>query len=469
MSKTGKKAAGNRPVSQVIGIGNTTTATGPDPSRVYEFRYRVLPLDLVEPSHSDTLDPNPRSPKELQPRLRDRAASRLQIRTMAQNLDPKALILDFHTLDRGPIIVGPDEGSGFPVESGNGRTLALRIARREFPEKYQQYQALLREFISQYGIDPEHLQQIADPMLVRERLADVDRIAFAEEANASTALQMSPLEMALTDAKKLSAAALATLVVGDNQSVDQALRSPANSSVVTGFLEKLPANERAALVDASGSLNQVGLQRLKSALFAKVYPGDAGIRLTRAFIESLAPTLKNVEFAMFDSLPQMARAEGLVSSGQRLADLTIGQDLAEVIDKLAALKQQRITAGDFIRQATFTVRDLTPSQEKMLVHLEQFGRSRKAIREFLRGYAEAVIASPHPAQGAIFASAQESKGDIVSRLIESQAKKPAGGLFELIEARERAGMVVAAGRRYPRWSRARRPASTPAGAPTSLL
>ena len=222
-------------------------------------------------------------------------------------------------------------------------------------------------------------------------------------------------------------------------------------------------------MDASGSLNQVGLQRLKSALFAKVYPGDAGIRLTRAFIESLDPTLKNVEFAMFDSLPQMALAEGLVSSGQRVADLTIGKDLAEVIDKLAALKQQRITAGDFIRQATFTVRDLTPSQEKILVHLEQFGRSRKAIREFLRGYAEAVIASPHPEQGAIFASAQESKGDIVSRLIESQAKKSAGGLFELIEARERAGMVAAAGRRYPRWSRARRPASTPAGAPTSLL
>ena len=153
-----------------------------------------------------------------------------------------------------------------------------------------------------------------------------------------------------------------------------------------------------------------GTDAMEPLAQARVYPGDAGIRLTRAFIESLDPTLKNVEFAMFDSLPQMARAEGLVSSGQRVADLTIGQDLAEVIDKLAALKQQRITAGDFIRQATFTVRDLTPSQEKMLVHLEQFGRSRKAIREFLRGYAEAVIASPHPEQGAIFASAQEKQG-----------------------------------------------------------
>ena len=454
--KKPSKSTSQKPDSTVIGVGNVTTATGPDPSKVYEFRYRILPLELVEPSHKDNLERNPRFPKELQPRLRDRAASRLQIRTMAQNLDPKALLLDFHTLDRGPMIVGPDEGSGFPVESGNGRTIALRIARSDFPNKYREYQTFLMESIGQYGINPDQLQQIDHPVLVRERLTDVDRVAFAEEANASTAMQMSPLEVALTDAKKLNDETLATLEVGDNQTIDQALQSAANHSLVSGFLGKLPANERAALVDAGGRLNQVGLQRLKSAMFAKVYPGDAGIRLTRTFIESLDPTLKNVESAMFDSLPQMARAEGLVNSGQRVADLTIGQDLAEVVDKLAALKQQRIIAADFIRQATFTVRDLTPSQEKMLVHLEQFGRSRKAIREFLRGYAEAVIASPHPDQGAMFASAQESKGDIVSRLVESQAKKSSGDLFDLIEARERAGMVGDPLRRYPRWTSALR-------------
>ena len=451
-----KTVLGPKPKNSLTGIGDTTTATGPDPSKVYEFRYRILPLELVEPSHKDNLERNPRFPKELQPRLRDRAASRLQIRTMAQNLDPKALLLDFHTLDRGPMIVGPDEGSGFPVESGNGRTIALRIARSDFPNKYREYQTFLMESIGQYGINPDQLQQIDHPVLVRERLTDVDRVAFAEEANAATAMQMSPLEVALTDAKKLNDETLATLEVGDNQTIDQALQSAANHSLVSGFLGKLPANERAALVDAGGRLNQVGLQRLKSAMFAKVYPGDAGIRLTRTFIESLDPTLKNVESAMFDSLPQMARAEGLVNSGQRVADLTIGQDLAEVVDKLAALKQQRIIAADFIRQATFTVRDLTPSQEKMLVHLEQFGRSRKAIREFLRGYAEAVIASPHPDQGAMFASAQESKGDIVSRLVESQAKKSSGDLFDLIEARERAGMVGDPLRRYPRWTSALR-------------
>lgn len=438
------------PARRPLGLGDTTTATGPDPRTVYELRYRVLPMEAVKPSHTDALEPNPGYPKEIQPRLRDRAASRMQIRTMAQNLDPRALVVDYHTLDRGPMIVGPD----FAVESGNGRTLALRLARQEFPDRYRAYVELLREMVGRYGIRPEDLRKIRDPVLVRQRLTDVDRVEFAEAANATTAMAMSPLETALTDARKLSDEALASLEVGETQTVDQALQSPANKGLVAGFLAALPANERAALVDQAGRLNQVGLQRLKAAMFAKVYPGDAGMRLTRAFVESLDPTLKNVEAAMFDSLPQMARAEALVRSGQRVADLSIGQDLARVVDRLASLKAQRMTAEDFVRQASFVGRDLSPTEEKVLVHLDQFGRSRKAIREFLRGYADAVTAAPHPQQGAMFAGAQESKGDIVSRLIEGQSQRAASGaLWDLIEARERAGLVADPGRRYPRWSR----------------
>ncbi len=57
----------------------------------------------------------------------------------------------------------------------------------------------------------------------------------------------------------------------------------------------------------------------------------------------------------------------------------------------------------------------------------------------------------------MFAGAQESKGDIVSRLIEAQGKRGASGaLFELVEARERAGLVADPGRRFPRWSDTRK-------------
>ena len=58
-------------------VGIETEAFGSDPSqidKVYQFQYRVVELDAVIPSHTDTLLPNSEYPQELQPRLRDRAA-----------------------------------------------------------------------------------------------------------------------------------------------------------------------------------------------------------------------------------------------------------------------------------------------------------------------------------------------------------------------------------------------------------
>jgi len=43
---------------------------------------------------------------------------------------------------------------------------------------------------------------------------------------------------------------LATLQVGDNQSVDQALTSAQNWPIIKAFLAAIPANERAALATA---------------------------------------------------------------------------------------------------------------------------------------------------------------------------------------------------------------------------
>ena len=108
-------------------LGIETEAFGTDPSQigsVYQFRYRVVDLDDVIPSHTDTLTPNPDYLQELQPRLRDRAASRIQIENIARNLNPRALLQDSSFIDTGPMIVDSD----LMVESGNGRVLALRKA-----------------------------------------------------------------------------------------------------------------------------------------------------------------------------------------------------------------------------------------------------------------------------------------------------------------------------------------------------
>ena len=424
-------------------------ATGPDPTVEYRFVIQAVDLDRLIPSHTDAMGPNPAYPAELQPRIRDRAASRLQIDEIARNLKPEAMLSDSGTLDRGMPIVGPD----MVVESGNGRVLALRKARVDYPEVFKAYRGILRT-----AVQVKYPVLVADtnidaPVLVRVRVSKVDRVAFAAVANEATTLSMSPLEQALQDASRISDDMLAGMVFGESQSVDQALNSPSNKPLVSHFIGGLAQNERAALVGAVGELNIVGLQRLKSAMFAKVYPGDAGHRLTKAFVESLDPILKNMEAAMFDALPSSAKAEGLVASGARAADLSLGEDMARSVDMLARLKAAGTVVSDFIRQTSAFGRDLTTGQERILVFLEAHGRSRKVLRELLQEYAEAVIASPHPNQGAMFAGANETKDEILARLIGANTKRAStGALFNLIEARQTAGLADPL-KRLGHWSR----------------
>ncbi len=162
--------------------GIDTEAFDADPSqidKVYEFRYRVVDLNDVIPSHNDNLTPHTDYPAELQPRLRDRAASRTQIANIAKNLNPRALLQDSGFIDTGPMIVGDD----LVVESGNGRVLALRKASQDFPEQYAKYKNMLETMAAHFGINKDMLAKIDNPVLVRERTSEVDRAKFAAEAN----------------------------------------------------------------------------------------------------------------------------------------------------------------------------------------------------------------------------------------------------------------------------------------------
>lgn len=252
--------------------GDLSVATGPDQDKEYQFKYKVMELDDIIPSHTTAMAPNPKYTSELQPRVRDRAASRLQVEKIARGLKPKALLTDIEQLDQGPMIIGPDH----MVESGNGRAIALKIASQEYPENFAEYRAGLIHRAKKYGFDPDSVAKMKQPVLVRERKTKVDRKNFVAECNQIAVMAMSPYEQALQDAKNIRSNTLAGLTVSENQSIDQALLSAANRPLARQFADSVPNNERAAILDDKGNLNQAGLQRLKAALFAKTYPGDAG-------------------------------------------------------------------------------------------------------------------------------------------------------------------------------------------------
>jgi len=388
-------------------------AYGSDPNRAYAMRYRVVDLDDLTPSNLDGGAINPAYDAALQPRQRDRAASQAQIAKLAQKLTPDALLTDFKQLDKGAPILGPDDSC---IESGNGRVLALRKARADFPAQWSAYQARLADVADSFGIDASELAGMRSPVLVRERIDAVDRAAFAREANAPPVLQMSTIENARVDAGRLTDETLLRLVVRDEQSIDLALRSTSNQRFVRDFMATLPENERATLMRADGSLNQQGIWRIKAALFTRIFPGEAGARLAETFTESLDSTTKNFEQAVASTLPALVRAQSRLSSGQRSAAHDLSTDMAPALDMLARLREQDMPVAVYLEQASLFARDLTPFQETMLRHFDQIGRKPTAIRAFLNAYAQAIEDAPDPAQGDMFGGGGSTKENIFFRI-----------------------------------------------------
>lgn len=284
--------------------GMKTQAFGNDPNKRYSFRSMVVPLSSLVTSNTSTGAVNPDYDQTLQPRDRSRAASQAQIDSVARNLVPESVLWDFHAIDKGTPIVGEDG----MVESGNGRMLALMRAKEMYPEKFAEYQAALKKSLGEYGLTEDDIAGIENPVLVRVRADDgLDRVSFAKEANSAAVLQMSPLEQAEQDAKLLNEKSLGKLVIKEDQNIEEALRATPNQAFVRDYVSGLPANERAVVMRSDGTLNRMGIWRLKAALFSKIFPGDAGQRLAETFLESLDSNIKNFESAVGDVMPKLAR------------------------------------------------------------------------------------------------------------------------------------------------------------------
>lgn len=417
-----------------------TFALGSTSLTRYEFEYRVVDASELVVSHDPiTFEANPGYPQELQPRLRGRAANRVQVQTMAQALDADALLSDFHSIDRGAPIVGPDN----VVESGNGRVMAIKNAITEAPASYERYKGALLARVEEYDIDGDSIV-VPHPVLVRVRLTDVPRRTFVEEANASTVLAPSAVETARADAGKISQEMLSYLVVGEDQGIEDALRSRSNTQFVTMFLSKLSTQEQAALVDASGVVSQDGVRRMVMAVFLNAFPGDAGLKLAERYFESTDPNVRNVFNGIASALGSLSKSEALARAGSRQPDLSIGEDLALTVAVYGDIKKTPgMTVDRYMNQGQLFGRALDRFQEELLLLIEQRSRSAKRIGRLLREWAKAVIDSPAPGQGVMFPGQAPTKDEVLEVAVRRSDEAQSAALFEDVLAHLREEHIYA--------------------------
>lgn len=312
-------------------------APAADLSKVYTpagteigVRYEVVDAANLRTSHTLDLRPNKDYPAEVQPRDRGRAASEAQIETISRDLKPERLGVS-QSANEGAPIIGPDG----VVESGNGRTIALRRA-------YQRGEAgAYQDWLAGQGFDTTGMKE---PVLVRRRVTDMtpqERQRFAQEANADPGLAMSASERAAQDAARLDSSTLDLYRGGD-------LGTEGNADFVRAFVRNVSdPGQEGALASRDGLLTVDGANRVRNALAQRAY-GDN--RLVSALAETGDENIKAFGGALMDAAGGMAKLRQAIEAGTVDPAVGIGDAAAEAAALIQSARQRKISIGDMLAQ-----------------------------------------------------------------------------------------------------------------------
>lgn len=350
-----------------------------------DARYALMDADSLVTSHDENLRASPLYPPELQPRDRSRSASELQVSSIVQKLDPARLGVSADAATGAPIV-----GADGLVESGNGRTIALKRVYQANGQKAEDYKQFLRANAGQFGLTPEAVEGMAKPVLVRVRSTPVNRAEFARQANASTVQRMSPSEQALSDAKRL------TSLEGLNPDEDGNFAS--NRDFIRQFMATLPITEQSDLIESDGRLSTAGYRRIQNAVLARAYGDSPSLR---RMTESMDNNLLNVSKALVRAAPTIAAARERMDAGT-LHQADIAPDLLAAVEGLSALKEKGWTPQQELAQGDLTGPKYSPEAAALLEFLDANIRSPRRIAEFLGRYYEALEQHGDPSQPSMF-------------------------------------------------------------------
>jgi len=388
------------------GVTGETVTARTERGTAIEAQYTVVEAKDLIASHDMYLNENPDYPKELQPRDRTRAASNVQIDRIVSKLEPEFLGESPKASEGAPII-----GKDGVVESGNARIIALQKIYAQNHKNAGLYREWLNNNADRFGIDKKALEGVENPVLVRIRQTDIDRVKFAQEANEQAVAAMSASEQARTDAGRLTDALMEMFVPSESGE----LLNLANNQFIAGFMKDVVGEaERGRYITKEGFLSQEGVNRIRNAVFAKAYGDIAAIE---KLAESTDVNVKNQINAMLVAAPRLVKIKDLISKGE-LHNLDISPEIVAAMNKLSSLRESGETVERYLKQLSL-VDDLGPLGKDVLELFDKYKRSAKKIASILHAYMDQVelVGNPHQ-QTLIGGNVVPTKAEILQRAVE---------------------------------------------------
>lgn len=356
---------------------------------------------------------NAKFPQELQPRDRSRSTSMQWVQKISKDIDPEQLG-GSRRADSGAPIIG-DDGI---VESGNGRTMALLLAYQN--GNADDYRDWLEETASYFNINPDEVSKMKQPVLVRVRQSDVDRAAFAVEANQDDKLGMTATEKAKADEARITPDLISKL------HADGDLTSLENADFIKGFLTSLGTNEAAQYITSNNRPTQSLIARVQAALFSKAYNDDRLLELTA---DTTDPEIKNILNGLNGSASEFIKMrQSDKDSGRDTGDKTT-KTIISAINMFKKAKEKGMSLERYLKQIDMFDKpadDIVNTAEL----ISKYNRSGKKLSALFNGIASAVRRDNDDSRtGSMFGGNAPLKyGDIlasVNRNIESEEAKNA--------------------------------------------
>lgn len=333
-------------------------------------QYELRDADELIVSHTPQGEVNPRFPRALQPRDRERAGMRQWVTETVGRFQP-ALATQGAGVGEGAPVIAPDG----VVESGNGRAALLQAVYAN-PEQAQAYRDYLAQNAAQFGLTADQVGQMNKPVLVRVRTTPMNfeqRRSFAGEANRPSTARYSPAETARNDAGNLSDADLAMFAPSESGNVLAA----SNQGFLNAFLAKMPAAERAELTTSDGKPTKQLADRVQAAMFAKAYDNE---QLTQLAAEEADPDVKTVLASLMRAAPTFAQAKAAGAD----TEMVVGP-LIEAVEVIRNSRTQRQSLDEHLSQ------QLVPYDadvERMARFIDTHMRSAKRMTEGLAALGE---------------------------------------------------------------------------------
>ena len=317
----------------------------PDNSSV-KAEWKIVDADQLAASMKEDVN---------QPRDRTRAASDVQIKSIANAPDYRRLS-DSPVMDVGAPVVDQDGR----IVAGNGRFAGLSQAYEQGTAT--EYINQLREDAARKGLS---IEGIAKPVLVRQLSEPVDTRKMAIASNSGTTLQMSALEQANLDAERMKG--IENLDVND---LGDIALNPRNLTQLKDSLGSYAGTELGAMVDKSGQLSQEGMRRVRNAMLAKAYGSSPTLE---KLVESTDTDMRNVLGALTKSANHIIKTKGDV------------KPLMEAVDTYSQLKATGQPVDNFLAQQDAFSEGLSKEAEGILRFIDTNVRSQKKLTDFFKG------------------------------------------------------------------------------------